>query len=261
MSLLRPWLAALLSATALVLPAAPRAAQAAAPATISGELAQLPPALQSLEAALNSDAPGALAAVLEPGPGLVPASIESRRRSFKERFPDARWQVSSGPPLADGRSSLTLRISGTRSEGPFTYSLLAEQLLAVTISGSRITAREVLKESSILRSGNADLKVSLLIPDAVLTGQRYDVDVVFDDPLNGAVAAGGIAAVTPQQVEAQESPEMRLSALGGGGLFKTVLAPDQPGGQTWAVLLVHPNGIISASKRVRVVSNPAALKL
>lgn len=255
MSLLRPWLPAMLATVCLSLPSPLRAAVPAAPA------GPLPPALKGLEAALNSEAPGALAAVLEAGPALAPAGIENRRRLLRERFPDARWQVLPGPTLSDGRSTVTLRVSGSRTEGPFAYRLQAEQVLALATSGSRISAQEVIKETSILRSGRGDLKVSVLIPDAVLTGQRYDVDVVFDDPLNGAVAAGGITAVTPQQVAAQESPEIRLAALGGGGLFKTVQAPDQPGGQTWAVLLVHPDGIVSASKRVRVVSTPAALKL
>jgi threonine dehydratase len=101
--------------------------------------------------------------------------------------------------------------------------------------------------------------VSVLIPDAVLTGQRYDVDVVFDDPLDGAVAAGGLAAITPEQISALESPDLELAALGGGGLFKSVQAPLQPGSQTWAVLLVHPKGIVSTTKRVRVVADKAAL--
>jgi hypothetical protein len=110
-----------------------------------------------------------------------------------------------------------------------------------------------------MRSGENAPTVSLLIPDAVLTGQRYDVDVIFDDPLHGAITAGGIVALTPQQVAEMESPSMELGALGGGGLFKTVQAPLSPGAQTWAVLLVHPKGIISATKRVRVVADKAEL--
>jgi hypothetical protein len=110
-----------------------------------------------------------------------------------------------------------------------------------------------------LRSGEAELPVSLLIPDAVLTGQRYDVDVLFDEPLEGAVAAGGLVALTGQQVNALESPELQLGALGGGGLFKSVQAPFTPGAQTWAILLVHPKGIVSATKRVLVVADKAQL--
>jgi hypothetical protein len=33
-----------------------------------------------------------------------------------------------------------------------------------------------------------------------------------------------------------------------------VRAPLNPGTQTWAVLLVHPQGLVGASKRVRVVA-------
>jgi hypothetical protein len=68
-------------------------------------------------------------------------------------------------------------------------------------------------------------------------------------------------ALTPQQVAALESPDLQLGALGGGGLFKTVQAPLNPGSQTWAVLLVHPDGIVSTTKRVRVVADKSQLSL
>ena len=126
-------------------------------------------------------------------------------------------------------------------------------------SGERFNRQQVIRESSVLRSGEADLKVSLLIPDAVLTGQRYDLDVVFDEPLDGAVVAGAIKPVTATELLRLQTPDLPLEALGGGGLFKTVQAPYQPGSQTWAVLLVHPGGIVAASKQVRVVATPAEL--
>lgn len=213
--------------------------------------------LQALEAALNGT--GALAAVLENGPGLDVTLVELRRRSLLRQFPDARWQISPGAPLRDGRSTVQLQVSGTRDDGPTRYRLEAQQQLVLTSSGGLINGQTVVREQSLLRSGEADLPVSLLIPDAVLTGQRYDVDVLFDEPLEGAVAAGGLVALTGQQVNALESPDLQLGALGGGGLFKSVQAPYTPGTQTWAVLLVHPKGIVSATKRVLVVADKAQL--
>ena len=68
-----------------------------------------------------------------------------------------------------------------------------------------------------------------------------------------------LAPVDPETPAAQPPRVASLGALAGGGLFKTVQAPFTPGSQTWSVLLVHPRGIISASKRVRVVSERAAL--
>ncbi|WP_094556103.1 hypothetical protein [Synechococcus sp. 1G10] len=244
---LRPFLLALLAATVVVsLPAA----KAAPPS---------PALLQSLEGALNSGNSSNLTAMVEAGPGLDPARLEARYKLLRERFPDARWTVSSGAPLRDGRPTVAIAVTGSRSEGPFRYSLQAEQVLALSANGTRLNGQELIRESTTLRSGEASLPVSVLIPDAVLTGQRYDVDVVFDEPLDGAVAAGGIAAITPEQISALETPDLELAALGGGGLFKSVQAPLKPGSQTWAVLLVHPKGIISTTKRVRVVADKAAL--
>ena len=50
-------------------------------------------------------------------------------------------------------------------------------------------------------------------------------------------------------------PDLPLAPQAGGGLFKSVQAPQQPGSQTWAVMLVHPDGVVTATKRVRVVSS------
>jgi hypothetical protein len=219
-----------------------------------------PAQLQALESALNSASDTALAALLKSGPGLDPAQMESRRRLLREQFPDARWQLSAGAPLRDGQPTVTVKVDGTRRQGGTTYRLEAEQQLALQTDGSHFNGQTVLQERSVLRSGDKPLPVSLLIPDAVLTGQRYDVDVIFDEPLDGALVAGGIAAITPQQQLSMASPSMELGALGGGGIFKTVRAPFTPGAQTWAVLLVHPDGIVSATKRVRVVGDRQSLE-
>jgi hypothetical protein len=215
--------------------------------------------LPALEAALNAGNDTALAGLLQAAPGFDPQTLQQRVRALRSRFPDARWQLSAAAPLRDGRRTMQVRLTGLHREGPLTYQLEGEQLVAFASSGGRLSGEEVIRESTILRSGDPSLRVSLLIPDAVLTGQRYDVDAVFDDPLDGAVVAGGLAPVSPAQAAAFENPEIELGALGGGGLFKTVQAPYSPGIQTWAMLLVHPKGVVSATKRVRVVGSKAQL--
>lgn len=215
--------------------------------------------LQALESALNGSDPAALQAMLADGPGIDAALLERRWSALRQEFPDARWQLTAGTPTQKGQPTVNLRVIGTRVEGSVSYRLTGDQVLELRSDGQRISGQNLLREQTILRSGDSDLPVSVLIPDAVLTGQRYDVDVIFDDPLDGALVAGGIRALSSQQVAAMESPAVELAAMGGGGLFKSVQAPYTPGSQTWAVLLVHPRGVISATKRVRVVSDRAQL--
>ncbi|MEB3351817.1 MAG: hypothetical protein VKM01_05770 [Cyanobacteriota bacterium] len=237
------------------------AAAAAATAVTPGWAAPAGQAqLQALESALNSSGESALRPLLQAGPGLDPELLERRHRLMRQRFPDARWQVSPGTPLRNGQPTVLVRVQGTRRQGSHNYRLSSEQLLRLESDGRHINGQTVLREQSLLHSGSRALPVSLLIPDAVLTGQRYDVDVIFDEPLEGALVAGGITAVGNDQLAALDSPDIELAALGGGGLFKSVQAPLAPGSQTWAVLLVHPDGIVSATKRVRVVADRQALQ-
>ena len=219
------------------------------------------PSLQALQDALNSTAPDALNAVLEPGEGLDPQQVERQRQLLRQQFPDATWSVKAGAPLRDGRATTDLTVTGSRQQGPFAFRFVAQQQLVLGAAGNRFNRQEVIRESSLLRTGDDDLKVTLQIPDAVLTGQRYDLDVVFDDPLEGAVVAGSIRPVTAGELLRLQTPDLPLEALGGGGLFKTVQAPYQPGTQTWAVLLVHPKGIVAGSKQVRVVADKSGLNL
>jgi len=219
------------------------------------------PTLEALQAALNNPGPSALAGLVEAGPGLDPTRLEQRRAALRERFPDARWSVSAGAPLRDGRPTAEVLVTGSRQDGPHRFRFEARQLLVLGSSGNRFNSQDVIRESSLLRSGETDLAVSWLVPDAVLTGQRYDLDVVLDDPLDGALAAGAIKPVSPEEQQRFQSPDLSLEALSGGGLFKTVQAPYQPGVQTWGVLLVHPKGIVSATKQVRVVADKANLSL
>ena len=210
-----------------------------------------------LQQALNADdRVQALSALMAPDQATT---LIDRFRRFGKRFPETRWAVRTGQPLADGRSTVNLAVSGTRQQDGLSYSFKARQRVALSVEGGLITDQEVLSDQSVLTSARKPLPISLMIPDRVLTGSRYDVDVVLDQPLGKALLAGGLTPVTAQQVLVQESPDVPLEPLGGGGLFKSVQAPFQPGVQTWAALLVHPDGVITVSKRVQVVDDKSKL--
>jgi len=254
----RPLLSVLLACGAWLggIPHAVRAQGEPTPPSASGPVS---PLLQSLEAALNAPGEGPLEALLQPAPGFDPAEVTARRQALRSRFPDARWRVTPGPALADGRGTVQIHVTGSRKQTPFSFALEADQQLALAWTGGRINGQEILREQSLVRSTNGDLAVSLQVPDAVLTGQRYDIDLIVDQPLQGAITAGGLIALTPQQVKTFETPILPMGPIYGGGLFKTVQAPASPGAQTWALVLVHPRGIVSVSKRVRVVADRSQL--
>ena len=185
---------------------------------------------------------------------LQPA-LTQRYQRFRQDFPEITWQVEPAAPLADGRETLRLRVHGEAESEGLRYRLEATERIAVRLDDGRMIDQQLVAHESLLRSGERPLAVTLAIPDAVLTGSRYDVDLIVEEPLGQALVAAGLIDVTQQHVANQLRPNLPLAPMGGGGLFKSVQAPQTPGSQTWALMLVHPDGVVTATKRVRVVSS------
>lgn len=227
------------------------------PAQASEDVAAMDaPIVRRLQEALNSSNEADLKGLLV---GEQALEMQSRFRNFSAQFSDANWSVSKGEPLQDGRNTVNVAVSAIQQQGGVSYAVDAKQRLALITEAGLIVGQEVIDEQSILRNAIKPLPISLMIPDAVLTGSRYDVDVILENPLGEAMVAGGLISLTPDQVRGQFSPAIQLEPLGGGGLFKSVKAPLKPGHQTWAALLVHPDGLVSVTKRVRVVNTEASL--
>ena len=185
---------------------------------------------------------------------LQPVLVERYQR-FLQDFPEVTWQVEPAAPTPDGRPTLSLRVRGAAESEGLTYALEASEQIAIRLDNGQLVGQELLAQQSLLRSGERPLAVNVAIPDVVLTGSRYDVDLIVEEPLGQALVAGGLIDLTDEQLSVHQRPNLPLSPQAGGGLFKSVQAPQQPGSQTWAVMLVHPDGVVTATKRVRVVSS------
>ena len=181
--------------------------------------------------------------------------LAERYQRFRQDFPEVTWQVEPAAPMPDGRPTLSLRVRGAAESQGLTYSLEASEQIAIRLHKGQLIEQELLAQQSLLRSGERPLAVNVAIPDVVLTGSRYDVDLIVQEPLGQALVAGGLIDLTDEQLTAQIRPNLPLAPQAGGGLFKSVQAPQQPGSQSWAVMLVHPDGVVTATKRVRVVSS------
>ena len=111
------------------------------------------------------------------------SEIEASHTKFVSLFPNATWTVSIAPALRDGRAALEVSITGSKKSNGQVFTLETNQLLALKVENDRVIDYERIKDQSILTTSNRVVPITLNIPDSVLTGTRYDVDIVFDDPL------------------------------------------------------------------------------
>jgi hypothetical protein len=207
---------------------------------------------QRLQRALNSGSDQDLGAAV--APELLP-SLGRRYQSFRADFPGLIWAVQPSEPLADGRSTLLVTVNGATTLQGVSYQLQSKERLAIRTDAGRLVAQDVIEQESLLRSGERPLQVTMGIPDVVLTGSRYDIDLIVDEPLGQAILAGGLIELSDQQLATLSRPNLQLAPLVSGGLFKSVRASQRPGSQTWALMLVHPDGVVTATKRVQIVSS------
>ena len=121
--------------------------------------------------------------------------------------------------------------------------------------------KETFSDYSILKSGNKMLNVTVQIPDRVLTGSIYDIDIILEEPLEDSIIAGGLIAINDSKLRTNNShKDIELMPLGSGGIFKSARAPLNPGELRWAALIAHPQGLISITKKVKIVSSSSELR-
>ncbi len=211
---------------------------------------------RQLEKSLNSRNTSSLEPLMAKD---IAINLKQEYQEFIKRFPNAKWTIKPGEKLKDNRASLNLSISAKKELNNQKYLLEAKQKLAFTREGNQIISKEILSEYSILRTLKSPLQISLNIPDIVLTGTTYDIDIILEKPLKDGIIAGGLIAIEPGRGANEAFPNMPLMPIESGGLFKSAQAPLKPGIQRWAALIAHPDGLISITKRVKIVSNSGEL--
>ena len=213
---------------------------------------------KELERALNEKDISTLQTIV---PEKESLNLTSRYKTLLAAFPNSQWKIKEIQPLKDGRNTLKVLLEGDKIIKGEKFTMNAVQLIGIKTLGNKIIEKEVLNEQTIIQRSISPLSISINVPSAVLTGTTYDFDIILNKPLGEAIAIGGLIPITKEDIKNQLSPPMELAPLGGGGLFKSVKAPLQPGVQNWAAIIAHPKGLISITKMVRIIEAESEIKL
>ncbi len=178
---------------------------------------------------------------------------------FSNNLSDLKWIIKPSKNLSDNRQSIEVIVKGNKKIGNHNYSLFSKQRLAISTEKGKIIKQEIVSEYSILNTNMQDLNLTIGIPDRVLTGSKYNIDLIFQNPLKERVIAGGLIAIMQGNTNNADY-NLTLKPTESGGLFKIVRAPLRPGKQRWAALLAHPEGLITITKTVKIVSSKSELK-
>ena len=176
--------------------------------------------------------------------------ITKKFSKILKEFPDSKWKIKKLKSNNPSEEIYQIKVIGKKLVQGEIYMLESKFNYLFSAVNGKINQGTIKKLFTIIRSDDKKIDISFSIPDKVLTGTKYDIDIILNDPLEEVIIAGGIKA---HQVESFLEPEIDLEPLVSGGIYKMTRAPSKPGIQIWSGIIAHPKGIITFTKSIDIV--------
>ena len=165
-------------------------------------------------------------------------------------FPDSKWQIKRLKSSIPDKDILRIKVSGKKVINGEIHILESDFNYLVSIANGKIDEGIIKNLFTTIRNDDKKVDISFKIPDKVLTGSKYDIDIILNKPLEDVIIAGSIK---PHEVNSFFEQEILLEPLATGGIFKMTRAPSKPGIQIWSGIIAHPKGIITFTKSIDIV--------
>ncbi len=176
--------------------------------------------------------------------------IQAKFSEIIKDFPNSKWQIKRSRVLNSKEEIFNIKVNGNKIINGQIYALESNfDYLFSTING-KINRGDIKNLFTTIRNDQNKIDIIFRIPEKVLTGTKYDIDIILSKPLGEVIIAGGIIS---HQNDSYLKQEINLEPLASGGIFKTTRASSEPTTQIWSGVIAHPKGIISFTKSVEIV--------
>tara|TARA_B100000212_G_scaffold297821_1_gene241747 strand:+ start:372 stop:1097 length:726 start_codon:yes stop_codon:yes gene_type:complete len=180
--------------------------------------------------------------------------IDFKNKFFKliEEFPDAKWEIIKSESINANQHKLEMKLYGSKNLNGKIFKLESRFNFVFNFDNGLIKQSNIQNNLTTIRSDDNQIDIQISIPDKVLTGSKYNIDIILNQPLEETIIAGGIKEYQEEKLLNQS---ITLEPLATGGIFKVSRAPLLPGTQIWTGIIAHPSGLISFTKTVNIVEN------
>jgi len=165
-------------------------------------------------------------------------------------FPDSKWKIKRLKSNIPNKEILRIKVLGKKIVNGEIQILESNFDYVFSVLNGKIDEGTIKNLFTIIRNDNQKIDISFKIPEKVLTGSKYDIDIILNKPLEDVIIAG---AIKPHQVHSLFEQEILLEPLASGGIFKMTRAPSKPGLQIWSGIVAHPEGMITFTKSIDIV--------
>jgi len=177
-------------------------------------------------------------------------NIQKQFSKIINDFPNSEWNIKRLKSNIPNKDILQIKVSGEKIVDEDIHILESNFDFLFSIVNGKIDKGIIKNLFTTIRNDDKKIDIIFKIPDKVLTGSKYDIDIILNKPLEEVIIAG---AIKPHQVNSIFEQEILLEPLVAGGIFKMTRAPSKPGIQIWSGIIAHPKGMITFTKSIDVV--------
>lgn len=165
-------------------------------------------------------------------------------------FPNSTWQIERLSGENSKEKIFNIKVNGNKIVNGEIYFLESNFKYLFSIQNDKINNGNIKNLLTTIRNDQNKIDIIFRIPEKVLTGTKYDIDIILNEPLGDVIIAGGIIS---HQDDSYLKQEINIEPLASGGIFKTTRASSKPARQIWSGIIAHPKGTISFTKSVEIV--------
>ena len=176
--------------------------------------------------------------------------IQEKFKEIIKDFPNSTWQIKRLSGENSKEKIFNIKVNGNKIVNGEIYFLESNFKYLFSIQNDKINNGSIKNLLTTIRNDQNKIDIIFKIPERVLTGTKYDIDIILNEPLGDVIIAGGIIS---HQDDSYLKQEINIEPLASGGIFKTTRASSKPARQIWSGIIAHPKGTISFTKSVEIV--------
>ena len=165
-------------------------------------------------------------------------------------FPDSKWKIKRLKSNIPNKEILRIKVLGKKIVNGEIHILESKFDYVFSVLNGKIDEGTIKNLFTTIRNDDKKIDITFKIPDKVLTGSKYDIDIILNKPLEEVIIAG---AIKPHQLNSFFEQEILMEPLQSGGIFKITRAPAKPEIQIWSGIIAHPEGMITFTKSIDIV--------
>ena len=129
----------------------------------------------------------------------------------------SKWKIKRLKSNIPNKEILRIKVLGKKIVNGEIHILESNFDYVFSVLNGTIDEGTIKNLFTTIRNDDKKIDISFKIPDKVLTGSKYDIDIIINKPLEEVIIAG---AIKPHQVNSLFEQEILLEPLASGGIFK-----------------------------------------